>query len=81
MIGKERGQGLPAGPLSPEREAGKSGSPPPPPHSGTEMERLIEGLWAWGLLSVSSRTQTPRQWPVSGCVFEPCAGSGCASGP
>lgn len=88
VIEKERGQGLPAGPLSLEflysqgiKEAARSVSPPPPPQLSIEMERLIEGLWVWGLLSVPSHTQTPRQWPVSGYVFEPCAGSECSSGP
>lgn len=67
-------------------EAGRSGSQQPPPHQSMEMERLMEGQWAWGLRSVPSCTQTPRKFQcdleiVSGCVLEPCAGSGAFAGP
>lgn len=69
-----------------QEEAGRSGCQQPPPRWSVEMERITQGQWARGLLSVPSCIQTPRTFQcdlvtVFGYVLEPCAGRGGLVGP
>lgn len=63
MTGKEKGEGIPLGPLSLAslcyggvRGGVQKWLPAAPPHENTELERPLEGQWTGGLPSVPSCT-------------------------